>query len=65
VDSAKLTNPTVRTAIEALQRGDKDAWASQFSSDAKLFDDGKPRSLGKFTREALGHERFTSTACPR
>jgi hypothetical protein len=60
VDSARLTNPTVRAAIEALQRGDKEAWTSQFSADAKLFDDGKPRSLTEFTRQALGHERFTS-----
>jgi hypothetical protein len=60
VDSAKLTNPTVRIAVEALQRGDREAWASQFSADAKLFDDGEPRSLAEFTQEALGHERFTS-----
>ena len=60
VDSAKLTNPTVRAAVEALQKGDKQAWASQFSGHAKLFDDGNPRSLTAFTQEALGHERFTS-----
>jgi hypothetical protein len=60
VDSVKLTNPTVRAAIEALQSGDKEAWASQFSADAKLFDDGELRSLAEFTQEALGRERFTS-----
>lgn len=60
LDSAKLTNPTVRAAIEALQKGDKKAWASLFSTTARLWDDGKPRSLAEFTQVALGHERFTS-----
>jgi hypothetical protein len=31
-----------------------------FELDAKLYDDREPRSLSEFTREALGHERFTS-----
>ena len=56
----KLTNPTVKAAIEALQKGDRDAWASLFEADAKLFDDGSLRSLHKFNQEALGNERFTS-----
>jgi len=55
-----LTNPTVRVAIEALQRGDGSAWSALFEPDAKLYDDGSPRSLDEFTRDALGHERFTS-----
>ena len=60
VDTDKLTNPTVRDAIEALQKGDKQAWTSLFEPDATLYDDGSPRSLARFTQEALGHERFTS-----
>ena len=60
VDLSRLTNPTVRTAIGALQHGDRALWASQFEADAKLYDDGSPRSLQKFTEDALGHERFTS-----
>ena len=60
VDTEKLINPTVKAAIEALQKGDKQAWASLFESDASLYDDGSPRSLTRFTQEALGHERFTS-----
>jgi hypothetical protein len=47
-DITKLTNPTVR------------AWESLFEADARLFDDGSPRSLSKFTQEAVGHERFTA-----
>ena len=55
-----LTNPTVKAAIEALQKGDWKAWSALFEPDAKLYDDGTPRSLETFTRDALGHERFTS-----
>jgi hypothetical protein len=54
------TNPTVKAAIEALQSGDQKAWTALFEPGAKLYDDGAPRSLEKFTRDALGHERFTS-----
>jgi len=53
-------NPTVKAAIEALQKGDVKAWSALFEPDASLYDDGAPRSLDKFTRDALGHERFTS-----
>jgi hypothetical protein len=55
-----LTNPTVKAAIEALQRGDRHAWSALFEPDATLYDDGRARSLQEFTRDALGHERFTS-----
>ena len=55
-----LTNPTVKAAIEALQSGDRKAWSVLFEPGAKLYDDRAPRSLEKFTRDALGHERFTS-----
>lgn len=55
-----LTNPTVKAAIEALQNGDIEAWLAQFAPDVELFDDGSPRSFKEFTRDALGHERFTS-----
>lgn len=56
----RLSNPTVKSAIEALQAGDQRAWAACFESGAKLFDDGSPRSLERFTAEAVGHERFVS-----
>ena len=58
--TSALTNPTVKAAIEALQRGDRSGWSALFESDARLYDDGSPRSLEKFTREGVGHERFTS-----
>jgi hypothetical protein len=55
-----LSNPTVKAAIESLQKGDRRAWSALFENDATLYDDGSPRSLEKFTKDALGHERFTS-----
>ncbi len=55
-----LTNPTVRAAITALENGDRKAWLVLFEPNAKLYDDGRLRDLKKFTRDALGHERFTS-----
>jgi len=55
-----LKNPTVKAAIEAFQAGNQVAWSGLFEEDAELFDDGSPRSLEKFTRDAIGHERFTS-----
>jgi hypothetical protein len=55
-----LTNPTVKAAIEALQNGDLKAWSNLFETDVQLLDDGSPRSFREFTRDAVGHERFTS-----
>jgi len=60
VNTNALTNPTVKAAIDALQSGDRKAWSSLFEANARLYDDGAPRNLDKFTRDALGHERFTS-----
>jgi len=55
-----LTNPTVKAAIDALQKGDRQAWSDLFEPDAELYDDGSPRSLRNFIKDALGRERFTS-----
>ena len=55
-----LKHPIVKAAIEAFQAGDRKAWSGLFVDDAELFDDENPRSLEAFTRDALGHERFTS-----
>jgi hypothetical protein len=60
MNTEKLTNPTVKAAIDALQSGDRKRWTALFAAGAKLYDDGSPRSLEKFNEDALGHERFTS-----
>jgi hypothetical protein len=58
--SDKLTNPTVKAALDALQSGNRTEWAALFEGDAQLFGDGTPRRLHAFNKEAVGHERFTS-----
>jgi len=60
VNTAGITNPIVRSAIDALQKGDMQTWHALFTPDAELFDDGKPRNLTQFSTEAMGHERFLS-----
>jgi hypothetical protein len=55
-----ITNPVVRTAIAALQAGDKAKWLSLFAQNAVLLDDGQPRDFLRFSEEALGHELFRS-----
>lgn len=60
MDTSKLTNSIVKAAFDAWQKGDSKAFTSYFTGDAKLFDDGNPRDLNKFIKEACGHERFTS-----
>jgi hypothetical protein len=56
----KLTDPTVKKAIDALQAGDKIVWFQLFTSNAELFDDGNKKNFTSFFEKALGHERFTS-----
>ncbi len=54
-----LSQPQVKSALDAWQRNDLPAWLEHFSVDAKLFDDGSPRDFKKFSSE-IGKERFTS-----
>jgi hypothetical protein len=56
----KLTNTTVKQAINALQAGDAKAWFAVFTTDAALYDDGNKMNFRSFWEKALGHERFTS-----
>lgn len=60
MDLNKITNPTVKSAIEAWQNGDSKSFLSYFTSDAKLYDDGSPRNFQNFVKEACGHEKFTT-----
>lgn len=54
----KISNETVKAAITAWQQGDSTLWLSFFTPDAELLDDGKPRDFKRFSKEAIGHERF-------
>jgi hypothetical protein len=60
VDTDKITNSTVKSAIESWQKGNSQLWLSHFTSDAKLFDDGHPRDFQDFSTNVIGTERFTS-----
>lgn len=56
----QIPNERVREALRAFQSGNTIAWLSNFTDDAKLFDDGNPRSLKSFSAEAIGHEKFVT-----
>ncbi|MBL7762530.1 MAG: hypothetical protein JNL23_03810 [Chitinophagaceae bacterium] len=60
MDTSKLTNPIVKQAFDAWQKGDSKTFLSYFTADAKLYDDGNARDFSKFVKDACGHERFTS-----
>jgi hypothetical protein len=55
-----IKNQIVRQAFEAWQKADTDSWLLLFANNAELFDDGHPRDFHKFSKEAIGHERFLS-----
>lgn len=59
MDTSKLTNQTVKAAIEALQEKDNKKWLTYFTTDAKMTDDGKPRNFQSFSKSAVGEEWFT------
>jgi len=58
--SRDITNKTIKSAIDALQKGDRQTWLALFTDNAEMTDDGNPISFEKFSNEAIGHERFTS-----
>lgn len=60
MDTSALTEPTVKAAFDAWQDGNASAFLALFAKDATLTDDGSPRDLQRFVREACGKERFTS-----
>lgn len=60
IGSGLYLHPTVRTAISALQAGDRLNWLTCFTAGAKLFDNGKRKSLFNFTRDHIGSMHFIS-----
>lgn len=60
VNTDTLKVPTVKKAIDALQKGNSADWSALFTRDASLYDDGNKHDLRAFFQEALGHEYFTS-----
>lgn len=57
MDLSKITNPEVKSAIEALQSGDK-SWYSYFTENPAMTDDGNKINFKSFFSKALGTEKF-------
>lgn len=61
MDFSKLTNPTVKSAIEALQANDLKVWYSYFANDAVFTDDGRTLGFKSFFDNAFDKkEKFIS-----
>ena len=60
MEKLQSADPAVIRAINALQAGDRKAWLAEFADKVELLDDGAPRDFARFTREAVGAERFIS-----
>lgn len=60
--TAKISDPTVKAAIEALNAHDRTAWDALFAPGATFSDDGNEGSLKHFADGAFGkgNEGFTS-----
>ncbi len=59
MDFNKITNETVKKAIEALENGDK-SWYSYFTENPTMTDDGNRVDFKSFFAKALGEEKFLS-----
>lgn len=59
MDLSKITDPTVKQAVEALQTGDK-KWYSYFTENPVMTDDGNTVDFKSFFSNALGKELFLS-----
>ena len=57
MDLTKITNETVKQAIEKLQSGDK-SWYSYFTDNPLMTDDGNTIDFKQFFSKALGTEKF-------
>lgn len=57
MDLSKITNGKVKSAIEALQSGDK-SWYLYFTENPVMTDDGNKIDFKSFFSKALGTEKF-------
>lgn len=53
MDVSKITNESVKKAIEALQANDKNCWNSYFVNDAIFTDDGRTLDFKSFFDNAF------------
>lgn len=57
----KITDPTVKKAVEALQANDLELWFSYFTNDAEFTDDGRTMNFKSFFENAFSKkEKFLS-----
>ena len=52
-DLSMIDNPSVRSAIEALNQRDKKRWFEQFSDELAFTDDGIPQDFARWCDEEL------------
>ncbi|MGW6912342.1 nuclear transport factor 2 family protein [Kitasatospora sp. NPDC054939] len=55
IATAKLSDPTVRAAVAAINAGDRDAFTALLTADATMSDDGSDRDL----QDWIDREIFT------
>lgn len=61
MDLSKISNESVRNAVEALQENDKATWYSYFTEDAIFTDDGRKMDFKSFFDNAFDKkEKFLS-----
>ena len=53
----KITNPTVKKAVEALQANDLELWLSYFTDDATFTDDGRTMNFKSFFENAFSKKK--------
>lgn len=58
MDYSRISNPTVKAALEAWQNGDSKTFVSFFVSNPVLTDDDNPRDFNEFISSACGKEKF-------
>ncbi|MEE1787285.1 nuclear transport factor 2 family protein [Streptomyces sp. SP17BM10] len=57
ISPAKLSDPTVRAFVTAVNAGDRDAFLSVLTPDATMSDDGSDRDLDDWTEREIFSSR--------
>lgn len=59
MDTSKITNEVVKSAVDALQANDLNAWYGHFADDVVFTDDGEVLDFKPFFDNAFNHkEKF-------
>ena len=60
MDVSKITNATVKQALQAWQGGDRETFLAYFTAKPTMTDDGSPRDFNDFVTHACGTEKYLS-----